>query len=120
PHESGNFPERKRISFGNLFEVEYNPDFVWRRLFHACRMAQSSAKMPACGEGSLAVLSHVHRAPYRIAVGHAVEYIADAGPLITVDALAAQTGPLDRPFDVSRQKLAAMAALQLAAILLEE
>src|SRR5881628_2171008 len=79
----------------------------------------SSMDVPARGERSLPVLSYIHRAPDRVAFGHSFEYVADTGSLVVVPA-AAHTRPFHFPAEISRQKLAAMAAHQLISLLLEE
>src|SRR5436853_618849 len=73
---------------------------------------RSSTIVAARGEGSLAVLAHVHRAPDGIPVGHAFEYVADAGSFVAVVAVAAHVRALHFSAEVARQKLSAMAALQ--------
>src|SRR6266704_7012169 len=80
----------------------------------------SSMEMPARGEWGLAVLPYIHRAPHCVAVDRPFERVADTGSLIVVVAAAAHIRSFDLPADVARQKLAAMAAHELIAFLLEE
>src|SRR6266516_1728649 len=80
----------------------------------------SSMEMAARGERSLAVLSYIHRASHCVAVDRPFERVADAGSLEVVVAAAAQIRSRNVPADVAGQKLAAMAAHELIALLLEE
>src|SRR5262244_2255745 len=80
----------------------------------------SSMEMAARGERSLPVLSYIHRAPHRVALDDSFERVADTGSLIVVVAAAAQIRSRNVPADIARQKLAAMAAHELFALLLEE
>src|SRR5947207_2561367 len=80
----------------------------------------SSMEMPARGERSLPVLPYIHRAPHCVAVDDPFECVADTGSLVMVVTAAAHIRSFDLPADIARQKLAAMAAHELIAFLLEE
>src|SRR6266566_1249259 len=81
---------------------------------------RSSMEMAARREGGFSVFPYIHRAPHAVSIDRAFECVTDAGPFVTMIAVAADFGSLQFSADVRGEKFAAMAAHHLLSLLFQE